>query len=289
MIPAAFAAPKVLRRLNIAAVGLALSAITAATFGALTHDFSGLLTGVPTLAMGLVWAWVLRLPNTVGTSNVRWGWLASVPLAALNAGLVAGALLATEKSGFSGAGFLGGMVLGVTFGVFFWVPSLVATLVAFGVPIAWGQKLAKKGLAGEERGERLVGIVCMVLAVGAFALSFRQDKAITIPGDKVMMSAKESLVQAGHVFMRVVAVLGALFGTASTALATARESRRKAFVADAESGKVPGYRVDATPEGKALVRVSSVGEGYRVSDFTEEVVLLDEEGRATESRLAQRL
>ena len=288
MIPPAFAAPKVLRRLNIAAVGLALSAITAATFGALTHDFSGLLTGVPTLAMGLVWAWILRLPNTVGTSNVRWGWLASVPLAALNAGLVAGALVASDKSGFNGAGFLGGMVLGLTFGIFFWVPSLVATLVAFGLPIAWGQKLAKKGLAGEERGERLVGIVCMVLAVAAFALSFRQDKAYSVPGDEVM-SAKESLVQAGHVFMRVVAVLGALVGAASTALATARESRRRAFVADAESGKVPGFRVDATPEGKALVRVSSVGEGYRVSDFTEEVVLLDEEGRATESRMAQRL
>ena len=50
-----------------------------------------------------------------------------------------------------------------------------------------------------------------------------------------------------------------------------------------------GFRVDATPEGKALVRVSSFGQGYRVADFSEEVFLLDESGEATESRLAATL
>ena len=84
MIPTAFVAPKVLRRLNIAAVGLALASATGAVFGMGAYELSGLLTGVPTLGFGLVWAFLLRVPSTVGKSKVRWGWLASIPLAAID-------------------------------------------------------------------------------------------------------------------------------------------------------------------------------------------------------------
>lgn len=283
MIPAAFAAPKVLRRLNIAAVGLALAASTASIFGAFAHDFSGLVTGLPTLFVGMLWAWVLRLPNTVGSSKVRWGWVASIPFAALNAGLAAGALLTSEGGKDLVSSMLGGMILGVTFGVVFWFPALLLTLAAFGLPIAWAQRLAVKGLAGEERGERVIGSVCLALSFCALLVSFGQ-----IASPASLEGHRLALVSAGVVFMRVAAVLGMLTGGAATALALVREGRRRTFVADAESGKIPGYRVDPTPEGKALVRVSSQGHGYRVADFTEEVVLLDEEGEATESRLASR-
>jgi hypothetical protein len=289
MIPAAFAAPKVLRRLNIAAVGFALAASTAAVFGAMGHEFHGLITGVPTLVIGMLWAWVLRLPNTIGRSTIRWGWLASVPLAALNAGLAGGLLLASEGSGDTLPKFFGGMAFGATLGVFFWMPALLLTLAAFGLPIAWAQKLSKKGLAGEERGEWLIGVTCTLLALFAFLLSFGQAKAPEWVESSELANKKAALVAAGIVFMRIAAVLGALVGGASTGLAMWREAKRRAFVAEAQRGNVPGYRVDDTAEGKALVRVSSQGHGYRVADFTEEVVLLDEEGHATESRLAQRL
>ena len=59
---------------------------------------------------------------------------------------------------------------------------------------------------------------------------------------------------------------------------------RRAFVSDVEAGRVEGYRVKDVPEGRVLVRVVHQGEGYRVANFTEEIYLLDEEGRATEAR-----
>ena len=108
------------------------------------------------------------------------------------------------------------------------------------------------------------------------------------PGPQAFGTRREGLVAAGLVFMRIAAVLGAVVGGTAAVLANMRERSRKLFVESAEQGKIPGVRVDATPEGKALVRVSSLGQGYRVSDFTQEVFLLDEEGHATESRLADR-
>jgi hypothetical protein len=288
MIPTSFAAPRVLRRLNVAAVALSLSAMTAAIFGAMSHEFSGLVTGVPTLLVGLVWAFVLRIPATVGRSKVRWGWLASVPLAALNGGLAAGALLSQSEHGPFVGTFFAGLALGSTIGVFFWGPALVLTLLAFGLPMAWAQSLAKKGLAGEERGERIVGAVCMVLAYAALMLTFFQDRGPSSEFSE-WESRRIAIEYAGHVFMRIAAVLGLVLGSVATALATLRERQRRTFVSDVEAGKVRGFRVDATPEGKALVRVSSLGQGYRVADFSEEVFLLDEHGEATESRMAETL
>ena len=49
---------------------------------------------------------------------------------------------------------------------------------------------------------------------------------------------------------------------------------------EVEKGAVAGYRVDAAPEGKVLVRVKSMGEGYRVANFEEEIYTLDEAGEA---------
>jgi hypothetical protein len=63
-------------------------------------------------------------------------------------------------------------------------------------------------------------------------------------------------------------------------LATARTWRRRAFVADAEVGQVPGYRVDTVPEGKVLVQVETSGEGYRGSEHVEVLVELDHDGQA---------
>ena len=84
---------------------------------------------------------------------------------------------------------------------------------------------------------------------------------------------------------RTEAILGLLAGATSTILASARASRRRAFVADAEAGKAPGYRIKATREGKVLVRIVPQGKSYRVADFEEEVFDLDAKGEAKRPRL----
>src|SRR5262249_2877163 len=155
------------------------------------------------------------------------------------------------------AEFLVGAIMGATIGAIFWVPALIATLLCFGVPIAWAQRLAKKGLAGEERGEWIVGLVCAVIGVVAALISLR-------------MRADDAFASVAGVGMpRAFAPLGGLAGAAATGLALAREARRRRFVAEAEAGKIAGYRVDPTEEGKVLVRVVSQGKGYRVADFEE--------------------
>ncbi len=165
VIPSAFGTPRALRNLDIAVVGLSLAALTAAGFGLL--GLPGLVAGPPTLFVGLLWAWILRLPGTVWKSGPRWGWLVSVPLAAFDGALAGAAKMGSEGHGTLFENVLVGVLAGATFGVIFWGPALVLTLVFFGAPIAWAQRLAKKGLAGEERGEWILGGVCVLLSVVA--------------------------------------------------------------------------------------------------------------------------
>ena len=271
VVPSAFQSARVLRALNVVAVGSALAALVSAVGTVLTVP--GLLVGLPTLAVGLIWALVLRMRATVGRSSVRWGWLASLPLAMLNAAVACAALLADSEP-VSVVKLALAAIVGITFGAMIWIPALLFTLLCFGAPIAWAQRLAKKGLAGEERGERFVGITSVALALLALLVSY---------GLGTQSYGTAGLTH-GTWFLRAVAILGALSGGAAALLAHAREATRRGFVARVERGDERGFRVDASAEGKVLVRVSSQGEGYRVADFHEEVFLLDEEGRATKAR-----
>lgn len=278
MIPAAFQTPRVLRIINIAAVGFALAGIVApllgygfSSAGPFAHFSSvgsiGVLGGLPTLLCGMLWAWLLRLPKTVGKKrSIRAGWLASIPLAMLNSGLTAALLLTVERP-FHLINFVLTVAFGATFGVFLWGPALLITLAFFGLPIASAQRLAKKGLAGEERGEVIVGLTCAALSAFGLWISFNVDFHVA-PG----------AANAG--ILRSFAVLGLLAGASGAGLALTREARRRAFVAAAEAGTIPGYRIEATDEGKVLVRIVAQGKGYRVADFEEEVFELDEAGQA---------
>jgi hypothetical protein len=215
----------------------------------------------------LLWAWLLRRPGTVGKTSIRWGWVASIPLAMLNAGLTLALLMNASKSFDLGRFLLAGL-FGATFGVILWLPALLATLVCFGLPIARAQRLAKKGLAGEERGEWIVGLTCLVMSAVGLLIAFGADPHPNLDGNPEVL------------LPRLFALLGLLAGATSTGLARAREARRRSFVAEAEAGKIPGYRIEATEEGKVLVRIVSQGKGYRVADFEQEVFELDAEGEA---------
>ena len=99
----------------------------------------------------------LRTSRTAFGTKVRVGWLASVPLAILNtaaacawAAAARGAPWATVMENAPSA-----FLFIAVFGSIVWVPALLCTLACFGLPIAWAQSLAKKGLSGAERGEAL--------------------------------------------------------------------------------------------------------------------------------------
>jgi hypothetical protein len=278
-LPRTFQSLKTLHVLNVASVGLALAGVTGSVFAhswgaSANFGVMGVIVGVPTFVFGTLWAELLRVRATVGNSRIRWGWLASIPLAILNGAAACGLLMLSD--GFGGdshlATFLLGALLGATIGAIFWVPGLVLTLTFFGLPIAWSQKLAAKGLAGEERGEIVIGVVSAVLAtVGLFMTAARGEPVA--PNPTVLESV-------GYVLLWLFGMGGVLAGACAALLARRREERRRRFVREVEAGNVSGFRVDEAPEGKVLVRVTSMGEGYRVANFEEAVYALDEEGEA---------
>jgi hypothetical protein len=263
---------RALRTLNVIALGGSLAAATAAVFMSLfdTPEF-GIIAGLPTFLYGMAWGALLRLRATVGKSRVRWGWVASIPLAMANGALAGGLALSMDGNGDFLARFLGGGVLGATFGAVFWVPGLLATLAVFGLPVARAQRLAEQGLAGEERGERVVGVASFLLALGAvlFVVAFPPAR-----------HRYDVFVELGPLFTYVLGAIGLATGGAAALAAHYRGNRRRRFVKEVEAGKRAGFRVDPTAAGKVLVRVTSQGEGYRVADVEEEVLALDEAGEA---------
>jgi predicted membrane protein len=294
VIPSSFRSLRALRRLNVLAVGLALATVTSMIFGHLagheTFGCAAFVTGLPTLLVGTAWARLLRWRATVGRTKLRWGWLLSVPLAMINAGLAAGILMSQQGSDAGPVAFLGGFALGVTVGAMVWLPALILTLFLFGLPIAWAEKLADRGLAGEERGEWVIGLTSSALSLAGLlgiANYYPLWEKTILPRHPytghlglASLLSTENLNTEGLALMALMGVLGLAAGATATALAGAREHRRRRFVQDAEAGKLPGYRVDATPEGKVLVRVASPDEHYRAAESDEELFALDEEGLA---------
>lgn len=278
MIPSAFQTRGLLRNLNVLAVGAGLASVTGAIFSLIFSSGSdavrlGISTTLPTLVLGMVWAMLLRWRKTVGESALRWGWLASVPLAALNGGLAAMGLFWNGHTTPLEA-IVTGLLLGSTVGAIFWVPGLIATLVCFGIPIAWGQRLAAKGLAGEERGELVVGgASALVGALGTLIAALAPEPRFFDPSQVSQLAAVRMLIAA-------VGAVAALTGGVAAVVSQLRAQRRRTFVRDVEAGTVPGYRVEESHEGKVLIRVNAQMPGYRVADFHEEVYALDEAGEA---------
>lgn len=268
MEPTLFRSRRVLERLADLAIGLALAAITATIFTELFNarrDSTAVFTGAPTLFFGTVWALLLRWRRTVSGGRVRVGWLASIPLAMTNSAVAAGLMLATlNHSARPITNFFLGVAAGATVGVIFWGPALVATLVCFGIPIAWGQLQASKGLAGQERGDSLVGLT-----------------SASIAGVALLTTLAKHTRHSGAGFTLALSAGGVTLGVLAAILAWRRARQRREFVAAVEDGRVPSFRVEPSAEGKVLVRIVSSGEGYRVADFAEEVARFDAGGEVT--------
>jgi hypothetical protein len=251
------AASRTLAILNVVAVGTSLAAFVGGLLSEILAPQIGTTAGIalPTCAFGLLWAALLRVPRTVGTTGIRWGWLASVPIAYANCAVAIAFCVSHELEPFSRV--LGALLLAL-FGTLVWVPALGLTLLCFGLPLAWAERLAKQGLAGSERGEMWVGSISASLCfAAAWLLPHALARSAGDPPD---------------LLIRVLALAGALTGGLSAALSILRAGRRRLFVASAEAGRVPGYRVEPTPAGKRLLRVTAHGEGYRVADDEEEIL-----------------
>jgi hypothetical protein len=284
-VPVVFRSPKNLRALNVAAVAGSIAACTSATFMFLAHQHEwtwAIVAGLPTAFCAALWAACLRWRKTTKT-GVRYGWLLSVPLAALNSALSGGAFLAFDAFSYepseassSMGGFVGGALLGGTFGVVVWLPALIAVLVTFGLPIARAQKMARLGIAGEERGEVLVGVVAAVLGAIALAIAWSAHGPIADYSPALWRSASDM----GRVFMHVLSMAAVACGLTAAWTALVREARRRKFVARVEASEVPGFRVEKSRVGKVLLRVAPVAH-YRIADVSEELFELDDSGRAT--------
>ena len=284
MLPTILRSSRALPYLSVLSVGLSLAAITGLASGPLSEGGQGfghtaLITALPTLVVGTAWAAMLRWRRTTGRRQIRLGWLLSIPLAALNGGL-AGALLLSHKDL---ATSLLGFVLGLTLGAMVWAPAMLVTLLVFGAPIAWSQRQARRGLAGAERGETLVGAVCLLLSAAVLVTLLVGHEKVWTPTLSGLENVPMVLPllrpgQVGTLFLSVVAALGVVTSLATMALAVSRGRRRRALVEAAESGARPDYRVEHTDAGRVLIRVRPAStDDYRQADLDEESFALDPE------------
>ncbi|MCL2726323.1 MAG: hypothetical protein FWD69_18030 [Polyangiaceae bacterium] len=276
-----------LRVLNVLAVGFSLAAATGSVLGSLGSIFGSKVSSavcassLATLFYGLLWALALRHRATIGKSSVRIGWLASIPLAMANSATAV--VLANALDGSGSTNVVEMAVVGATFGALVWLPALIVTLLCFGLPIAWSQRRANSGLAGEEQGEAVVGAISAIIAICA-ALLLRAWRVVDVNPDT--FNPDTYMVYPNVTSMTVVATIafiGALTGVLATVFAAWRGRARRTFVREVEAGKITNFRVDTTAAGRVLVRVTPGGEGYRVANFEEPIAVLDDLGNAKQS------
>jgi len=255
MIPAQFRSRRSLATLNVIAVGSTLSSVGSAVseWSSDANQDLSFIAAVTTLVIGVLWALLLRWPKRFRSFDMRWGWVASVPLAIL-ATMVGVGLQSTLGVAHALPRFLDGAFEGATAGVIIWLPAVALTLLGFGVPIAWSHRLATRGLAGAERGELIVAALCLTISLLVFVVTRRSS----IPSS--------------------TAIASLIVAACAAALASIREWRRRWFVRGVEAGRIPGYRMVETDEGRALLRLESRGLGYRVADVEHEICLLAANG-----------
>jgi hypothetical protein len=279
MLPRVFRRLWTLRVLNALAVGCSLASLTGAALSFVFNHDSTLAcsSSVSTFVAGAIWTLLFRLRRRIGKRRIRVGWVAAIPLAASNAaGAIVLAAIA-ESHGQYLLDLVPAGLLAATAGVIIWLPALLVTVVLFGLPLVRAQSLAERGLAGEERGERVVGSVsallgaCGVLLNGGMLLNGGQ-----LLKDRFYFGPRDSLVPLTLAFPAI------LFGAIAALLALARERDRRRFIADVEKGLVDGYRVSATTEGKVLMRVANPAQPYR-GEQHQALLALDEEGNAVAS------
>jgi hypothetical protein len=253
--------PRALAFLRVAAVGLSLASMTALALEA-PLEVAPMAVEAPTFVVGCVWA---ALIGDEKGKRRTWRWLASVPLAMINAGIscvIAATFLGSGVDGPILVRSVESFLLGATFGVLIWGPALLLTLLLFGLPIETARLQSKDGLAGEDRGDAFVGLACTFY--GLTTLWVTRQPTLSGPPP--------------HTWSVVAcAILAALAGSTVAAVARARLVRRSWFLRDVERGLRAGYRIVETPEGRRrLTRVHVEGEAYRAAEVAESIFEIED-------------
>lgn len=255
--------------MNVLGAGLALMAL-ALRFVAYGGSWQAINFALTPLGIAIVAAWSLaaslslRGRSRIGKSVLRWGWLGFLALFMAACAVLA---VASDQSRLGVAPPVAAVVLSAFGAAMFGGVAALVPLGFLGLPIAHAQALARKGLAGEERGERLV-------AIGAALAS-------AMIGVQLMLSRADQFGQS-ELLPIVPTEMSILLGLAAAFLARGRERSRAVFVREVEAGRVEGYRVDLTAKGKVLVRVIAPThpDPYRDAERHDALIELDEQGAA---------
>jgi hypothetical protein len=273
LLPRSLGVPRLVRWLNVAAVGFALAACTGAAFGTSSFGWEiGTVCALSTLFYGLCWSCLMR----VGFLG-KWGWIAATPLALANSATAYASLAALDRDTlrkldlllFPSKPLLEAIVVGSMFGAVIWIPALIMTLLGLGLPVSIAQRAAARGLAGEDRAEQAIGF----LAAGYSGLGLLVCMAAAFAHPSLAGLKGVGVVLA-------LALAGLATGLASVQLAHVRGWGRRTFFRTVRAGDAPEYRFDREGGAVVLVRVTETGQGYRAATTTEPLALIEDTGDA---------
>jgi hypothetical protein len=271
-LPSAFRPSELLRWLGVAAAGFALAACTWPI-----RELGGIAVPISTLFYGLIWARFVRLR----AGRIPIGWLASVPLAAMNAGTACAfsiPQMASLVTRGDVAECFGPFVMGASVGAIVWLPALVATLVLFGLPLFFAERAAHKGITGDDHGAVVVGSASTFYC-GLMLLWLMYEKNWALASHLQVLP-----------LARALAAVGLVAGLLCVVLARARIRIRRVFLNRVRTGIAPGYRLEPvrTVMTARLVRVTEEGVGYRETALVEPLFEIDEHGDAGHAGAAGR-
>ncbi len=275
-LPAFFCASRALAGLQTVALACAMSAMAGAAFAYLSRRLTiGLVAAVPTLLMSFVWLAFVRLHPRFGLARGRLRWLSSVPLAVANGALAGGFFCATFGWFHVPSTFFGGAMLGATYGIVYWAPGLLLTLLFVGVPLRYAERQAAR-LGGHDRGGRVLGITALALTVFAAISLWYVDSSNHVTHFTELSAAGAWMERCAAVFFDAVIAVAVVLAVVVIVSATVRETQRAAFLRRAESGRIPHYRIDMSAAGRVLVRLEDAREPYRAAAVPTSALLLDD-------------
>jgi len=260
------------------ALACAGAAGATAVFGALMKDSVALVAGVPTLVTAGCWVGLVRLDPRFGEDcGRRARWLLALPLALVN-GALGGGLFCWLTGGFGHlpSTFLGGAALGATFGIVYWGPALLATLLVLGAPLRFAERRARRGLSGEDLGGKMVGAAAATQSLIALVWQLVAQKS---SGHRMSWGEAQEIRR----WLRPldadvgasIALLGIVAGAIVLIFSAVRSAKRKALQTRVELGLEPGFRVNLTQRGTVLVKLRAPREPFRTTNLPEEVFPLE--------------
>jgi hypothetical protein len=144
-------------------------------------------------------------------------------------------------------------------------------LLVFGLPTWIARKRAAIGLVGEEKGEGLIAAIQTGYALLSGGLLYASVQLI----QRSLWRSWLFEEKWERPFALCIGALAIACSGVALALSILRNRGRGAFMARIERGEHQQFRIDATAKGKVLIRVTAMGEGYRVADLTEELMTLE--------------